>query len=659
MAWANGFGAAFIERLGWCLVHSVWQGAAVALMAAGVLRWLRQSSAQARYLTACGALLAMVALPVVTLISHGIRSHAEHGPSVTIDQSASIALPDSDSQSNRLESIQKQEYEVAADGVHAGIDQPHSAVRSALEPMLPWLVGAWASGVVGLSLRLLGGWVWIQWLVRRGSRPVEERWRTTLKTLQGRLRIGRPVRLVEAARLQVPLAVGWLRPVILLPVTALTALPSDQLEAILAHELAHIRRFDYLVNLCQSVVETFLFYHPAAWWISACIRAEREHCCDDCAIEVCGDRLVYARALTALEEQRGSGWLLAPSARDGSLLYRIRRLLGATSAVEKPAGGLAGTVVLATVVLLAVAFVLAPATNQAGAAVEPRDVITGSVVTADDKPVAAADVWLVAFSFQDRKVVTLGEARTDGDGHFRLVAIEERLNLPDLGWRSIYAYKPGMRPAAIDPANTASKLGVPAGVPVRLTLRAPVSTAFGVVDATGKPFIEARVAIVGLIDIRTGLPDELVNRMASQTGPDGRAILHGVPLDQIRELRVSAGSVGDQSFNVHNGFKADEVLHLRNAIPVVGRVVADDPALVRGLPVYLRTLGDGWRDLTRHLPMGEARTVTDDRGQFHVPALANGIFSASVRVPTQSLYRAPWINDRDLRRRLVSKLKSP
>jgi beta-lactamase regulating signal transducer with metallopeptidase domain len=108
-----------------------------------------------------------------------------------------------------------------------------------------------------------------------------------LARLKGRLEIGRSVRLLESARLQVRLVVGWLRPLILLPVTALTGLPSDQLEAILAHELAHIRRYDYLANLVQSVVETLLFYHPAAWWISGRIRAEREHCCDDWAVELC------------------------------------------------------------------------------------------------------------------------------------------------------------------------------------------------------------------------------------------------------------------------------------------------------------------------------------------------------------------------------------
>ena len=153
------------------------------------------------------------------------------------------------------------------------------------------------------------------------------------------------------------------------------------------------------MNLVQSVVETLLFYHPAAWWISARIRAEREHCCDDWAVEVCGDRLTYARALAALEEQRGAGWLLAPSARDGSLLARIRRLLGATSIGRKTrrwtgrhagagngraAGGRPSC--------------WPPPATRPGLRMSPRDAITGSVVTPDGKPVAGADVWLVTYS---------------------------------------------------------------------------------------------------------------------------------------------------------------------------------------------------------------------------------------------------------------------
>ena len=129
-------------------------------------------------------------------------------------------------------------------------------------------------------------------------------WVATLDDLRHRLGVSRPVRLLKSALVEVPTVIGWFRPVILLPAATLSGLTPGQLEAILAHELAHVRRLDYLVNAFQCLVETLMFYHPIAWWISRCIREERENCCDDLVVEVCGDRLGYARALVTLEGLR-------------------------------------------------------------------------------------------------------------------------------------------------------------------------------------------------------------------------------------------------------------------------------------------------------------------------------------------------------------------
>ena len=131
-----------------------------------------------------------------------------------------------------------------------------------------------------------------------------------------------------------PTVIGWLKPVVLLPASALAALSPQQLEAILAHELAHIRRHDYLVNLLQTLVETLLFYHPAVWWLSRRIRIERENCCDDLAVSLCGDPVAYANALADLESLRSETaptHHIAMAATGGALLQRVRRLLGAPS----------------------------------------------------------------------------------------------------------------------------------------------------------------------------------------------------------------------------------------------------------------------------------------------------------------------------------------
>lgn len=151
--------------------------------------------------------------------------------------------------------------------------------------------------------------------------------------MASRLGLRRAVHIVDSLLMDTPTVVGWLRPVILLPIAALANLTPAQVEAILAHELAHIRRHDYLVNLLQTLAETLLFYHPAVWWVSGRIRSEREHCCDTVAVEACGDALGYAAALAELESSRTGRPFptgqaaLALAATGGSLLERVRRVL--------------------------------------------------------------------------------------------------------------------------------------------------------------------------------------------------------------------------------------------------------------------------------------------------------------------------------------------
>ena len=148
--------------------------------------------------------------------------------------------------------------------------------------------------------------------------------------MRRQLGISRPVKFLQSALVNAPAVVGWLRPVVLVPASAVIGLSAAQLEAVIVHELAHIRRFDALANLLQMAVETALFYHPAVWWISRRIRVEREHCCDDVAVDTSGDALGYAKALASLEEWRAlpvdSSLVLA--ANGGVLKHRISRLLG-------------------------------------------------------------------------------------------------------------------------------------------------------------------------------------------------------------------------------------------------------------------------------------------------------------------------------------------
>jgi beta-lactamase regulating signal transducer with metallopeptidase domain len=205
---------------------------------------------------------------------------------------------------------------------------PQRAARW-LEPHLPWLVGVWLVGMFALSLWRLGGWIAVQRLRVIGTRPLGADVQAMLRRLADRLRLRRVIAIMQSAVVQTPIVTGWLRPVVLLPVSAVTGLTPAQLEAILAHELAHIRRHDYLVNLLQSLVETVLFYHPAVWWASGRMRAERERCCDDMAVALCGDHIGYAEALAAVVAARMPMPALAAGSLGGrDLLDRIGRILG-------------------------------------------------------------------------------------------------------------------------------------------------------------------------------------------------------------------------------------------------------------------------------------------------------------------------------------------
>jgi HEAT repeat protein/beta-lactamase regulating signal transducer with metallopeptidase domain len=220
----------------------------------------------------------------------------------------------------------------AASSTRANSVSSLAQVRALLDPALPWLVVVWVLGVIVLSVRLAHGWLSARRLRTHGTRATSPSLHQMLERLAARLRVTRPVQLLESLIVEVPAVIGWLRPVILVPASALTGLTPQQLEVLLAHELAHVRRFDYLVNIVQCVIETLLFYHPAVWWVSRRVRDEREHCCDDLVVQVCGDRHLYASALVDMERIRSATPRLALAATGGSLLHRVRRLIAPAAA---------------------------------------------------------------------------------------------------------------------------------------------------------------------------------------------------------------------------------------------------------------------------------------------------------------------------------------
>ena len=231
----------------------------------------------------------------------------------------------------------------------------YSIGRSSIAPSLdalPWLVEAWLLGVAFFSLRSAGGFLLLERERRKQSIVVGPRVLEICRRLQDQLGIDRAIAYCECKWLQAPAVIGWFRPVVFLPATALTGLSEEQLELVIAHELAHIQRFDPFVNVFQVCVETLLFYHPAVWWLNKRIRAEREHCCDDMAVALCGNAVEYARALTLMEEWR-SAPVFAMAANRGPLTDRIVRVLG----LKTLGAGMRGIGLTGSVLCLAAALV--------------------------------------------------------------------------------------------------------------------------------------------------------------------------------------------------------------------------------------------------------------------------------------------------------------
>ena len=316
--------------LSWALIHFLWEGALLAGFLAAAIYLVRPVSARVRYALACATLAAMLAAFCVTL---------------------AILWPAAPS----LAPVPRMAFRAVQ-------SFPDIAAVTVRPSRLPWVAPLWMAGVLIFYVRAAGGWLAVQKLRRRAAQPAAEEWQARLRALANRLGLERAVALLESHLVETPVAIGFLRPAILMPVGLLSGLTVDQVESILLHELAHIRRFDYAVNVLQTLVESLLFYHPAVWWVSSVARAEREHCCDDIAVETRGDARGYAEALAELEHRRSAG-APAMAATGGNLMKRIRRLMEP----QKPrsTAGLAAASVALLSVLAAGLFAWTPAPADA------------------------------------------------------------------------------------------------------------------------------------------------------------------------------------------------------------------------------------------------------------------------------------------------------
>lgn len=351
------FGGPVAHAIGWALVHLLWQGVLVAAILAAALALMQRQSANARYLAACGALALLVVLGAAT----AYHVYEPAAPAAPLSGATAFMAPVDDGGLKPAAPLVTAEPSTWRDTV--------AAVAVFANEHLPQFVLAWMFGVLLLSIRLTFGWVRAHRIATRDAVTATPEWQRVARRLSSALRMRGAIRLLESAAVDVPTVIGWLRPVVLLPVATLSGLSREQMEMVLAHELAHIRRHDFFVNLLQAVVETLLFYHPAVWWISSRIRVEREHCCDDVAVAVCGNPLQYARALTRLEELRIDPAQAVIAANGGSLFARIRRLAGGRAEAPNGPSRWAAGASLLTVLL---ALLITPSLPLSASSDEPK-----------------------------------------------------------------------------------------------------------------------------------------------------------------------------------------------------------------------------------------------------------------------------------------------
>lgn len=302
------------RAIGWTLFHSLWQGIVIAILLALVLLLTSAENARLRYNLSISAMFLMFFCSVITFTkvynttekndSAGINFVSSY-QTISVESSEDVSFISSDTK-----------FELA------------KTFKSFFAKNLPLIVTIWLAGFLIFSLRFTGGLIYAQRLRTTGINHLDEIWFLRLKSLSEEIGFKKAVQIFESTKVKVPVAIGYLKPVILLPLGMIIGLPQNQVEAIIIHELAHLKRNDFIINLIQTFIETIFFFHPVIWWISSMINNERENCCDDLAITISGDSLAYSKALYNLQQihVNENELILAAVGKKNQLFRRINRM---------------------------------------------------------------------------------------------------------------------------------------------------------------------------------------------------------------------------------------------------------------------------------------------------------------------------------------------
>jgi beta-lactamase regulating signal transducer with metallopeptidase domain/protocatechuate 3,4-dioxygenase beta subunit len=599
--------ATIVQALGWTLIHSMWEIALIGglLFAANI--FVRNGKAKVKYGLALVAMTACLLVPASTYLA--LSANPTTHPAVT-------AVAESPKGNPAVVETALQKFAPAA----SEIAEDPSRVERKIDPYLPKLVALWLLGLLVMTCRLAGGVVAVERFKRRASTVVDPQWIDRTAALAERLGVRRKISLRLVPDLDSPSVVGVLKAVILIPASVVTKLSPSQIEALLAHEIAHVKRHDYLVNLVQSVVETVLFYHPAVWWISSRVRAEREHCCDDLAIEATGDRATYAHALVSLEHLRANP-RLAIAATSGSLVQRIRRIVAVPQ--TGPARGSAW--------MAAMLVVLVTSGVAKSLAARPADASTvqGIVLTPSGLPAAGVTLFVDKIDLRDpvssRQKFEL-KSNSQGRFHFGLAP------------REIYglcAYQKGVGLACARESK---------GGDLKIQLARGETKHLRIIDTKGRPVPGIRVepAMISGKSFAYETAPELEAELSADTDSNGRVNLADLPVEGYIDYETQDENFkldSKESWPRNNDPKAPQTYRLIPAGELTGTVS------FQGIPV--RSALVSARVDWQHGSMGG---MTDDNGTFHLKRVPAGSETISVEaIPNRrkemrtGADETPWI----------------
>jgi len=453
------------ETLGWTLLHSLWQGAIFAILLALVLIALRSYSAQSRYVVAVGLLGAFFLTVGATFWQQWQESYSPTNElSQQLEKQKELEL----FLLHQANGDQSNEQAIAAPESSASIEALQTSwkerFRNYFEYHLPLIVTVWLLGILCLQLRFLGQLAYVQRLKHYGTELFPEEWYEKIEELEDKLRIQKKVQYLTSLRVDSPMVIGWIKPVILVPRYLLTSLTKTELYAVLAHELAHIRRDDFIINLMQTFLCNIFFFHPGIWWMSHRIDEEREHCCDDLAVAATGPAISYAKTLIHVSEfqlkyQENPALAMALTKESqrrerGGFSDRIRRLIQVTKGTASFREGFATACILMVALVLS-AFATGKTTPTAASTMAPdplEEIVqleetpaakttttttVTTVITDDDLEVGAAykRPSMDDLSSDESRIEALIMACGDGDLDFVKMLVESGIDVNGVGAR--------------------------------------------------------------------------------------------------------------------------------------------------------------------------------------------------------------------------------